>query len=231
MHILIIEDEEGIAESIHNYLSKNNFRCDIAFNFEQAMEKINLYSYDCIMVDVMLPDGNGLEVVRELKKKHSRSGVIIVSANNALDDRIKGLDIGADDYLTKPFYLPELSARINSILRRRKFDGEQEVIFNEIRLLPEDRLVFVADKILDLTPKEYDLLLFLLVTTHARLAGKPLPSIFWAIRPICSIHLILFIHMLKIYVKKSLPPVAAIMCTLFTQLVTDSEENEITKKN
>ncbi len=171
MHILIIEDEEGIAESIHNYLSKNNFRCDIAFNFEQAMEKINLYSYDCIMVDVMLPDGNGLEVVRELKKKHSRSGVIIVSANNALDDRIKGLDIGADDYLTKPFYLPELSARINSILRRRKFDGEQEVIFNEIRLLPEDRLVFVADKILDLTPKEYDLLLFF-ISNHARTLSR-----------------------------------------------------------
>ena len=171
MHILIIEDERELAVSMEKFLAKNNFRCDLALNFEQALEKINLYNYDCIIVDVMLPDGNGLEIVRELKKKHSRSGVIIVSANNALDDKIKGLDIGADDYLTKPFYLPELSARINSILRRRTFDGEQEVIFNEIRLLPEDRLVFVSDKILDLTPKEYDLLLFF-ISNHARTLSR-----------------------------------------------------------
>ncbi len=172
MNILIIEDEKELADSMAAFLKESDYRCDAVYNYAQAMEKINIYQYDCIIVDIMLPDGNGLELVRTLKKNHSDSGVIIVSAKNALDDKIHGLDIGADDYLTKPFHLPELSARIKSIIRRRKFDGEQEVIFNEIRLLPDTRLVFVKEQQLELTRKEYDLLLYFISNRNRTLTRE-----------------------------------------------------------
>ena len=160
MNILIVEDENELAESMATFLQQSGYHCEIANNYNQASEKIALYTYECIIVDIMLPDGNGLELVRALKKNHSDSGVIIVSAKNALDDKIQGLDIGADDYLTKPFHLPELSARINSIIRRRMFEGEQEILFNEIRLIPDRHQVFIQEQLLDVTPKEYELLLF-----------------------------------------------------------------------
>lgn len=172
MNILIIEDEKELADSIKVFLKESDFRCDVVYTFKQALEKISIYQYDCIVADIMLPDGNGLELVRILKKNHSHSGVIIVSAKNALDDKIEGLDIGADDYLTKPFHLPELSARINSIIRRRMFEGEQEILFNEIRLIPEKRQVFVQDQLLEMTPKEYDLLLFFLSNRNRTLTRE-----------------------------------------------------------
>ena len=172
MNILIIEDEKELAESMATFLQQSGYHCEIANNYNQAGEKIALYVYECIIVDIMLPDGNGLELVRILKKNHSHSGVIIVSAKNALDDKILGLDIGADDYLTKPFHLPELSARINSIIRRRMFEGEQEILFNEIRLIPDSRQVFVLDQLLDMTPKEYDLLLFFLSNRNRTLTRE-----------------------------------------------------------
>ena len=121
MKILIIEDEKDLSESINAYLNREGYLCEKALDFDQASEKIQLYQYDCIIVDIMLPDGSGLEIVQELKKNHIPSGVIIVSAKNALDDKIRGLNIGADDYLTKPFHLSELSARIKSIIRRKNF--------------------------------------------------------------------------------------------------------------
>jgi len=172
MHILIVEDEQELAESMAVFLKGSDFHCDIAGNYTKALEKIYLQTFDCIIVDIMLPDGNGLELVRELKKNHSHSGVIIVSAKNALDDKITGLDIGADDYLTKPFHLPELSARIKSIIRRRQFDGEQEVIFNEIHVLPDTRQAFINKRLLELTPKEYELLLYFLSNCNRTLTRE-----------------------------------------------------------
>lgn len=160
MNILIIEDERDLAESMIEYLGQDGFHCEWAMDFGTAREKINLYSYDCLIVDITLPDGSGLEIIRELKDIGSVSGIIVVSAKNSLDNRISGLEIGADDYLTKPFDLSELNARIKAIIRRKNFQGQNEIIFNEIKILPEEREVFVNDLRINLTRKEYDLLVY-----------------------------------------------------------------------
>ncbi|MCX6305687.1 MAG: response regulator transcription factor [Bacteroidetes bacterium] len=162
MKILLIEDEKELSYSISAYMQKENYLCEAVFNFEQAVEKINLYHYDCIIVDINLPDGSGLNLIRSLKEIKSETGIIIISARNSLDDKITGLEIGADDYLTKPFHLPELNARIKSIIRRRNFGGVNEILFNDLRVLPEQMEVSVRGQSLVLTKKEYDLLVFFL---------------------------------------------------------------------
>ncbi len=160
MKLLIIEDEKELAESIKDYLIQDDFLCEIAGTFEKALEKLELYNYDCAVVDIMLPDGNGLQLVKHLKNKHSDTGIIIASAKNALDDRIKGLKLGADDYLTKPFHLSELSARIKSIIRRRNFNGENTIVFDDIKIQLDERQVYINDVEINLTVKEYELLLY-----------------------------------------------------------------------
>lgn len=123
MKILIIEDEIELLVAISNYLIKENYICELAENFSKASEKLSIYEYDVILLDITLPDGNGLELLKTVKKCQIKSGVIIISARNSLDDKVKGLDLGADDYMTKPFQLSELNSRIKAVLRRRKFDG------------------------------------------------------------------------------------------------------------
>ncbi|MCK9218967.1 MAG: response regulator transcription factor [Bacteroidales bacterium] len=162
MKVLLIEDEKELALSILAYLQKESYLCEAAYTFREASEKIDLYKYDCILVDINLPDGSGLNVIRELKAKKSETGIIIISAKNSLDDKVDGLGIGADDYLTKPFHLSELNARIKSVIRRRSFGGVNEIVFNEIRIQPDKMEVFVNDQAIILTKKEYDLLIFFL---------------------------------------------------------------------
>lgn len=177
--ILIVEDEKALAGSMAEFLSKEGFKCETALNYSQAQEKINLYKYDCIIVDINLPDGNGFKIIEELKSLKSDAGIIIVSARNALDDRIKGLDIGADDYLTKPFHLTELNARVKSILRRRLFEGNNEYSINEITVNTESKIVSIYDKPLTLTKKEYDLLLFLLSNKNRVLTKESIAEHLW----------------------------------------------------
>jgi len=174
MKILIIEDEAELANAIASFLEQENYTCETAPNQAQALEKIHLYYYDCVLVDIMLPDGNGLNLVKELKKEKSDAGIIIISARNALDDRIDGLDIGADDYLTKPFHLPELNARIKSLLRRRNHDGNQEIIYNEIKVVPESRQVYVNEQSLKLTRKEYDIITYFIINQERVLTREAL---------------------------------------------------------
>ena len=162
MKILIIEDEADLRKSMVSYLSEEGYLCESAGDYIEALEKIGVYQYDCYVVDIMLPKGSGLDLVKEIKKKDVESGIIIVSARNSIDDKIIGLETGSDDYLTKPFHLSELNARIKSIIRRRNFKGNNEIIFNEIKVLPDGRQVFVNNKEVVLTGKEYDLLLFFL---------------------------------------------------------------------
>jgi DNA-binding response OmpR family regulator len=142
--ILLIEDEILLAETIITFLDKEGYRIEYARTLEQGNEKVNLYEYDCLLVDIGLPDGNGLSIVKEIKKCHPETGIIIISAKNSLDDKVLGLDLGADDYLTKPFHLSELNSRIKSLLRRRKFDGQKEFLVGNIRILPDNRQVFVG---------------------------------------------------------------------------------------
>ncbi|MCK9202926.1 MAG: response regulator transcription factor [Bacteroidales bacterium] len=179
MKILLIEDEKELAGSIAAYLQKENYVCEMVFNFSDAIEKINLYQYDCIVVDITLPDGNGLKVISELKKMKSGAGIIIISAKNSLDDKISGLEVGADDYLTKPFHLSELNARIKSIIRRRNFDGNNEFVFNEIRILPENMEVFINGDSVILTKKEFDLLIFFLSNKDRVLTKESIAEHLW----------------------------------------------------
>ena len=179
MKVLIIEDEKDLAESVCSFLKENDIICDLALNFEKADLLINLYSYDCVVVDITLPDGSGLDVIKNLKKMNARSGVIIISAKNALDDKVNGLTIGADDYLSKPFHLAELNARIKALIRRRQFDGETEIHFNEIKIQPEERLVFVHERQLLLTKKEYDLLLYLISNNKQVVTKETIAEHLW----------------------------------------------------
>ncbi len=179
MKILLIEDERELSQSIVQYLTKENYLCEAVFGFEEAVEKINLYRYDCIIVDINLPDGSGLNVIRELKSLKAEAGIIIISARNSLDDKIGGLDTGADDYLTKPFHLPELNARVKSVIRRRSFGGAKEIVFNEIRILPENMEVSVKDQALALTRKEYDLLMFFLANKDRVLTKETIAEHLW----------------------------------------------------
>lgn len=143
-----------------SYLSQEGYLCESAGNYTEATEKIGVYQYDCFIVDIMLPDGTGLDLIVEIKKQGSQAGIIIVSAKDSIEDKIKGLEIGSDDYITKPFHLSELNARIKSIIRRRNFGGNNEIIFHEIKILPDARQVFVNSREVVLTGKEFDLLLF-----------------------------------------------------------------------
>ena len=179
MKILLIEDEKELSRSIESYLSQENFICETACTYDEAREKINLYSYDCLVVDITLPDGNGLDIIRELKKKQMEAGIIIVSAKNSVDDKITGLEIGADDYLAKPFHLSELNARIKSIIRRRSFGGKNEINMNEIRIIPDEMEVFINEQNISLTKKEFDLLIFFLSNKNRVLTKEAIAEHLW----------------------------------------------------
>jgi DNA-binding response OmpR family regulator len=160
MKILIVEDEPTLLESVAEYLRKEGYICETASNFNDACLKLALYQYDCVVVDITLPGGSGLDIIRMLKKDKIESGIIIISAKNSLDDKITGLEIGSDDYLTKPFYLSELNARIKSVVRRRNFAGNNIIRINGIQIDISACTAYINNTTLDLTKKEYELLLF-----------------------------------------------------------------------
>ena len=161
MKILIVEDEKYLSDSITAYLVEEGYICETSLTYENAEEKINLYQYDCVLIDLMLPGGNGLDIIRQLKKRELNSGIIIISAKESLEDKIEGLEIGADDYLPKPFHLSELNARIKSVIRRRSFGGKHELVYHQIKIIPDKNIVLVNDQEITLTKREYILLLFL----------------------------------------------------------------------
>ncbi|HCZ35738.1 MAG TPA: DNA-binding response regulator [Cytophagales bacterium] len=161
MKVLIVEDERELAKSIVQYLRQESYVCEVAYSTQQATEKIELHDYDCILLDINLPDGNGLTVLESLKIDGKADGVIIISARNSLDDKIKGLNLGADDYLVKPFHLSELGARISAVIRRKRFGGNNHLTFHELTIDFLGKVVSVNETLVDLTRKEYDLLLFL----------------------------------------------------------------------
>lgn len=158
MKILIIEDEPSLRELIQCTLEKERYVVETASDFDSGMEKIELYDYDCILLDIMLPGGSGLELLQHLKSLRKRENVIIISAKDSLEDKIQGLDLGADDYLAKPFHLAELTARVKSVLRRKHRDGENCIALGNVSLFPDTFRVVVADKSLELSRKEYDIL-------------------------------------------------------------------------
>jgi DNA-binding response OmpR family regulator len=160
MKLLIVEDERTLSDSIVSYLKQENFICETADGYSSALGKIDLFDYDCILLDINLQDGNGLELLKELKTNRKTDGVLIISARNSLEDKVAGLQLGADDYLPKPFHLSELSARITAIIRRRSSAGNSIMHFEEILIDTQARSVTVNDRPVDLTRKEYQLLLY-----------------------------------------------------------------------
>ena len=160
MKILIIEDEPSLRELIQRSLEKERYVVEAAADFQSGLRKIEDYDYDCVLLDIMLPDGNGLNLLEQLKKMRKRENVIIISAKDSLDDKVLGLELGADDYLPKPFHLAELNARIKSVIRRQRRDGEMDIRLANIRIVPDTFQVFVDDKEIELNRKEYDILLY-----------------------------------------------------------------------
>lgn len=162
MKLLIIEDERQLSDGIAAYLSAENYLCEQAFTFDEAIEKVSLYTYDCILLDLMLPGGDGLEVLIEIKKQNNNTGVIIISAKDSLNDKIRGIKIGADDYLPKPFHLPELSVRIYALIRRRQFSSNNLLKAKDLIIDLLTKEVRANGMLLNLTKTEYELLLFLI---------------------------------------------------------------------
>ena len=160
MKILIIEDERSLSDSIVAYLSSEKYLCEQAFTYADARMKVGMYEYDCILLDLMLPGGNGLDILRDIRSRSNPAGVIIVSAKDSLDDKIKGLEIGADDYLAKPFHLAELSMRIYAVIRRKEFSTSNILENNGVRIDLWEKSVTVNGVPVVLTRSEYELLLF-----------------------------------------------------------------------
>lgn len=166
MKILIIEDETALQNSMLQFLRQESYICEVAGSEEEADEKIMLYEYDCILLDINLPDGSGLNILKRLKEANKPEGIIIITARDSLDDRVEGLNLGADDYLTKPFHLSELNARVSAVIRRKQFGGNNKLKFHEITVDLPGKAVTVNDRVVELTRKEYDLLIFLLANKN-----------------------------------------------------------------
>lgn len=179
MKILVIEDEKDLRDMILESLRREKFVVEYAPDFHTAMEKINDYDYDCILLDIMLPGGSGLTVLEELKRLHKKESVLIISAKDSLDDKVNGLELGADDYLAKPFHLAELNARVKSLLRRRLADGDTSIILNNVTLLPEIHQVKIGGAELVLNRKEFDLLYYFMVNPNRVISKLSLAESVW----------------------------------------------------
>ena len=177
--ILIIEDDQGIAELERDYLEANGFSADIAADGKTGEKKALEDAYDLILLDIMLPDGSGLRILEELRRQRKPAGVIIISARDSLDDKVEGLELGADDYLPKPFHLAELSARIRSVVRRHQRDGQQSLDVGNVRLYPDSRRVEVAGCEVELLRKEYDILYYFMSRPNHMVDKATLAEAVW----------------------------------------------------
>ena len=179
MKVLIIEDNQELARNIRDFLGREGYICESCGTLDEAREKLALFQYDCILLDIGLPDGSGISLLNSIRAEHKDSNVLIISARNALDDKIIGLERGADDYITKPFHLAELHARIRAIYRRKNLGGASIVDFNEISLNTDTFEARVGDVLLDTTPKEFDLLLYFIVNKNRVLSRQAIAAHLW----------------------------------------------------
>ena len=171
MKLLVVEDEDSLREIMKRSLEKERYLVETAANYHEAMNKVCDYDYDCIILDIMLPGGSGLVLLAELNKMHKKYSVIIVSAKDSIDDKVTGLDLGADDYLTKPFHLAELNARVKSVIRRKQQDGELSLEYSNITVYPDRHAVYIDGEEMVLNRKEFDLLYYF-VTNPGRVISK-----------------------------------------------------------
>ncbi len=179
MKVLIVEDNADLSASMVQYFARERYVYNTAFNCEEALDRLAAFDYDILILDLMLPDGSGLDILQVAKKEYSHIGILIISAKGSLDDRLKGLDMGADDYITKPFHLSELNSRVKAIYRRRHFEGSNEIVFNEIRINPDTLEVLVNDTPISLTRKEYELLVYFLANKDRLLTKQAIAEHLW----------------------------------------------------
>lgn len=179
MKILVVEDNSELAQNMSDYLFREGYVCELAKNASEANDKLSFFEYDCVVLDIMLPDGNGLDVLRFMKSRKLKSGILIVSAKNSLDDKVTGLELGADDYLTKPFHLAELNARLKAIFRRKHLEGDHEIRFKELSVNTDKMEVKVHDHTLELTKKEYALLLYFLTNKNRVITRQSVAEHLW----------------------------------------------------
>ena len=179
MKLLIVEDEVSLNESMVDFLSSAGYLCETVSNYNDAVMKIDYHEYDCIILDIMLPGGSGLELLRYLKQDGKNDGVIIISAKGALEDKIEGIQLGADDYLTKPFHLSELSVRVSAIIRRKSFKGQSIIHIGNISIDTNGQTVTVNQRIVDLTQKEFQILLFLTINKNRLLSKNSIAQHLW----------------------------------------------------
>lgn len=179
MKLLLVEDNIELAENIITYLKTEGNICEHASTLFDALDRVLVYNYDLIILDIMLPDGSGLDMLKELRKHQSTSGILIISARNALEDKVEGLDLGADDYITKPFDLSELNARIKAIYRRKNFSSNKEISFNEIKINLDSTDVFIKDEPINLTQKEYELLIYFISNKNRVITKQSIAEHLW----------------------------------------------------
>lgn len=179
MKILIVEDEKELLKTLVDSLTKEHFVIETASEFYSAREKIELYNYDCILLDIMLPNGSGLQLLEVLKKSGKAGNVIIISAKDSLDDKLKGLELGADDYLTKPFHIAELNARIKAVIRRNKLDGKNTIEMANVILDFKERTLTVNDQNVPLNRKEFDILNYFLFNKNRLVTKTALAEHVW----------------------------------------------------
>ncbi|WCT11107.1 response regulator transcription factor [Mucilaginibacter jinjuensis] len=179
MKLLIIEDEQGLRESMQEYFTEAGNICESASDYPSAMAKVNMYRYDCILLDITLPGGNGISILKDLKAKGHTDGILIISAKDSLDDRLEGLDLGADDYLVKPFHLSELRARVAAIIRRKSYNGNNIMTFNEIEIDLQAKTVDVGKNPVKLTRKEYALLLYFIANKGKVVSKNAIAEHLW----------------------------------------------------
>jgi DNA-binding response OmpR family regulator len=175
----VIEDNVELLHDIKDFLEQEGNICEIASDYKSAYMKVGIFPYDILVVDITLPDGNGLDIIREVKKENIDAGIIIISAKDAVGDRIYGLEVGADDYLTKPLYLSELNARIKALYRRKVYKGSKEIVFNEIKIKPEKHEVYVNGHLMTLTKKEFDIIHFFIANKNRLLTKEAIAEHLW----------------------------------------------------
>lgn len=179
MKILIVEDEPSLREIMTTFLEKEQYVVETAETFDRAFSKISVYDYDCILLDIMLPDGNGLALLRKLREIDKNKNVIILSAKDSVDDKVTGLELGADDYLAKPFHLAELNARIRNVIRRKNLQGDTRIVLENVILNTDDFEVYVNNTKLDLNRKEYGILYYFITRPNHLIDKTRLAEAVW----------------------------------------------------
>jgi len=177
--ILVIEDEEQLLHNIKVSLEKELFIVETAMDYNSAIDKLFIYEYDCILLDIMLPNGSGLDILNELKKQGKSENVIIISAKDSLDDKLVGLELGADDYLTKPFHLAELNARVKAVLRRKNLQGSTQIEFSNVMLDFDERIFTINNRPINLNRKEFDILNYFLLNKNRLVTKTALAEHVW----------------------------------------------------